>query len=301
MPHRDHAHFRMNRETLKEVFECLLPAEVSTFVRHGNAKLEPSWLAAVTVTCWGWTPLGTLNDRVAMACSVVGSLWNVQTTVTRQGLLKVLAGNGEALVEMVIDQLAATLSQLKGSWSRGGKVNVAVDGSKLKAPRTEANQRRFAAAAHKQVKTRSKTRKRPGQPYKTKADASKASTVQVLMTVFWHLNTGLPLRWKLTGSTGSERRSVQDMLDQLPANTRLIGDAEYVGYPLWSAIIQSRKSFLFRVGSNITLLKNLGRYRRDAGIRLLLAGVGDETGAAAPGAASASDSQWPQDALPRDE
>jgi hypothetical protein len=34
-----------------------------------------------------------------------------------------------------------------------------------------------------------------------------------------------------------------------------------VGYPLWSAIIDSKRSFLFRVGSNITLLKNLGRFR----------------------------------------
>ena len=135
MPHQDDAHFRKNLRTLKEVMNRLPPAEISTFVRHGNARLEPSWLAAVAVMCWGWTPLGTLNDRVAMACSVVGRLWNVDTTVTRQGLLKALQGSGEALVQMIVDQFAATLSQLQGSWSRGGKVNVAVDGSKMKAPR----------------------------------------------------------------------------------------------------------------------------------------------------------------------
>lgn len=253
MPHQDEDHLRSNLESLKAVFDRLLPAEMAHVKRHGNARLEPWWLTAVAMTCWGWLTQGTLSERVQTACAVVGRLFQVETTVTRQGLMKALAGGGNALVEMVMTHFAQTLPQLKGRWTSGGKVNVAVDGSKISAARTKANQRCFAAVARK-------TNCR-GRAYQKQADQSKASTVQVLVTVFWHLGLGLPLRWKAEGSCGSERKNVQQAVGQLPANTRLIGDAEYVGYPLWSTIIGSQRSFLFRVGSNVTLLKNLGRYK----------------------------------------
>lgn len=55
------------------------------------------------------------------------------------------------------------------------------------------------------------------------------------------------------------------MLDDLPRNARLIGDAEYVGYPLWSKIHNSGRSFFVRVGSNLTLLKQLGEHRVEDG------------------------------------
>lgn len=55
------------------------------------------------------------------------------------------------------------------------------------------------------------------------------------------------------------------MVDELPHNARLIGDAEYIGYPLWSKMIQSGRSFLVRVGANVTLLKDLGQYKIENG------------------------------------
>lgn len=255
MSHQDGSHLHENLQAIKGLFERMLPEPLASIRRHGNATLEPSWLAAVAISCWGWTPRGTLTDRVKTACSVVGRVWNVETTVSRQGLMKALASSGEALVELIVDQLAVTLSTLKGHWTRGGKVNIAVDGTKMKAPRTQANQRVFAASRS--------SRKR--RTYRSAADASKAATVQVLMTVFWHLSTGLPLRWKIDGASGSERKSVEELIEQLPHNARLIGDAEYVGYPLWSTVINAGRSFLFRVGSNVTLLKNLGHYRAGDG------------------------------------
>ena len=252
MPHQDEKYLHENLQALKALFEQVLPGSLSTSPRHGNATLEASWLAAVAMVCWGFTTTGTLSDRVATACSVTGRVLGGGTSVSRQGLLKALATSGQALVDVIVDHLAVTLPALKGHWTRGGKVNVAVDGSKARAPRTAANQEFFASTRGTQ---------RNGQAYRSGADASKAASVQVLMTVFWHLATGLPLRWRLSGGTGSERISVQEQINQLPGNVRLIGDAEYVGYSLWSTIITSNRSFLFRVGSNITLLKNLGKYR----------------------------------------
>lgn len=206
----------------------------------------------VGIVCWGWTAQGTLADRVRTACRVVTAVTRDDRNVSRQGLMKALKSCGTEMVNRIVDTLAESLSRIKGHWTCHGKVNIAVDGSKLKAPRSEANQEAFAPG-------RGTNRKR--RPYRSKADASKAATVQVLMTAFWHLGTGLPIRWLLSGSSGSERTSARSMIARLPPNARLIGDAEYVGYPLWSAIMQAQRSFLFRVGSNITLLKNLGRFR----------------------------------------
>ena len=74
----------------------------------------------------------------------------------------------------------------------------------------------------------------------------------------WHVGSGLPVRWRIGGSTASERHHAVEMLHELPANARLIADAEYVGDRLWRAIINSKRSFLIRVGANVRLLKNLG-------------------------------------------
>jgi hypothetical protein len=258
MSHQDDAYFRKNTAAFKAILESCVPESVASYVRHGNAQLEPSWLASVAVTCWGWTSEGTLNERVAKACKVVGFVFDRQETVTRQGLMKALGTCGPDLVKLMIQSLTSHVQSLKGYWTKGGKVNIAVDGSKFAAPRTAANQAYFAATAAKSPKKKKKK-------YKKAADKSKASTVQVLLTVFWHIQSGLPLQWMTSASNGSERRNAAKMLDDLPKNARLIGDAEYVGYPLWSKIHHSGRTFLVRVGSNMTFLENLGKYRLEDG------------------------------------
>ena len=275
MPHQDDVNLRKNLTTIKAVLDQLVTEDVAEFQRHGNAKLSPTWLAMVAIVSLGWISDGPLDQRVSAACAVVNSLGATVVTVTRQGLLKALATCGQALVERIVDHLMVTLAALKGQWTRDGKVNLAVDGTKYGAPRTAANQAAFSAAgsatprsnAKKQRRQGKKNRRRglKGRPaatrkvkaYKSVAAAKKAASVQVLLTAIWHLTTGLPLRWLITGVTGSERKSTEAMIDAFPKNARLIGDAEYVGYPLWSAVMNSGRSFLFRVGSNITLLKNL--------------------------------------------
>lgn len=169
--------------------------------------------------------------------------------------MKALGTCGPDLVKLMIGSLANHVQSLKGYWTQQGKVNVAVDGSKFAASRTKENQDYFAATAQK----------KQNKKYKKASDRSKASTVQVLLTVFWHLSSGLPLQWTTSASNGSERKNAAQMLDDLPRNARLIGDAEYVGYPLWSKIHNSGRSFFVRVGSNLTLLKQLGEHRVEDG------------------------------------
>lgn len=255
MPHQDDGNSAKNLGAIEDLLQGVIADEAADVARHGNATLQPGWLAGVALICFGWTQ-GPLGDRVQAACATIARVCRTSTTVTRQGLMKALASCGDALVNLTVDRLPELLAGFKGQWTQGGKVNIAVDGTKLSAPRTEDNQAAFSAAEQAQKKRR----------YSTRANASKANTVQLLVTLFWHLGTGLPLRWKIDGAGGSERKSVVELLDELPHNARLIGDAEYVGYPLWSTIINSKRSFLFRVGSNITLIKRLGgKFREQDG------------------------------------
>ena len=95
MPHQDQQDVATNLQALKAVFEAILPSEIDSFARHGNATLKPISLAAVAITCWGWTRSGTLDERIQTAYSVVRRVFRVDQTATRQGVMKALATCGD--------------------------------------------------------------------------------------------------------------------------------------------------------------------------------------------------------------
>ena len=63
-------------------------------------------------------------------------------------------------------------------------------------------------------------------------------------------------------SNSSERGHVMDMLNReiFPKKTIFCGDAGFVGYPLWSCIVNSGADFLVRVGANVSLLRDSAHY-----------------------------------------
>jgi hypothetical protein len=79
---------------------------------------------------------------------------------------------------------------------------------------------------------------------------------QVWITMMWHMGLRLPWTWRLGPSNSSERGHVIEMLERekFPKDTLFCGDAGFVGYPLWSAILAAGSDFLVRVGGNIQLL-----------------------------------------------
>ena len=250
MSHQDSMDIRTFPRDLEAVFRLLLPEKVTEFARHGNATVDAFALAAMAIACWGWSARRTLTQRMEEAAAAVGRLFPDRQTASRQGVCQALATCGEQITAQVLRHVRGQLRHLKGCWTTAGKPTFAVDGTKFAAPRTAANQDEFAVASKRNTN-------RKGKKYRKQADASKALTVQVLATVFWHLGSGLPASWRLAPSAGSERKTAADMLDELPAAARVVGDAEYVGYPFWSAILDSGRSFVVRVGSNVTLLKKL--------------------------------------------
>jgi len=58
-----------------------------------------------------------------------------------------------------------------------------------------------------------------------------------------------------------------EMLEQeeFPENTLFCGDAGFVGYPLWSAILAADGHFLVRVGGNVSLLSETADIKRVGG------------------------------------
>ena len=245
MAHQDHSNLATPPTSLKDVFHWLLPAGFQ-FTRHGNAVVEARTLAAQALAVCGWSPGRTLDARMNATLPAIRRFFPDATpATTRQGFCQALAACGDELVAQLSTQIADRLRGLKGCWTTAGRPTFAVDGSKFAAPRTAANQAAFAAATDDAV------------DYAKSADAAKAKTVQVLLTVFWHIGSGLPIHWQLAPSNGSERTIAAAMIEQLPPDARIVGDAEYVGYPFWSAILDSGRSFVVRVGSNITLLEKL--------------------------------------------
>lgn len=250
MSHQDCMDRCTTRHSLKDLLQFLLPPSVGNCPRHGNAKIPPLALAAMAIACWGWSAKRTLAQRVAEAAAAMQQLGWSRQTVSRQGLLKALASCGSPLATRISEHVLGRLVQLKGHWRTAGRATFAIDGTKFSAPRSRQNQARFAM-------TKNGTRNRRGRKYKSAGDAKKASSVQVLLTVFWHIGSGLPACWRMTNSHGSERKQAEEMLHELPPAARIVGDAEYTGYPLWSAILNSGRAFVVRVGSNVTLLKKL--------------------------------------------
>jgi Transposase DDE domain len=248
VPHQDIPDIGDPEAELQAALEQILPKSLSGIQRHGNATIPAETLVALAMLCWGWLSGGTIEDRVAAACDILKRVGRSEEAVSRQGLMQALASCSESLLPAMTEHLAEQVPQLKGHWTSHGKVNIAVDGTKFLAPRSAANQTHFAAG----------NTSSPPRRYATEADRAKAATVQLLATVMWHVGSGLPLRWRIGGRTASERHHAAEMLDELPANARLIADAEYVGDPLWRTLIESKRSFLIRVGANVRLLKNLG-------------------------------------------
>jgi hypothetical protein len=98
---------------------------------------------------------------------------------------------------------------------------------------------------------------------KNKKNKPQPPTPQVWITLLWHMGIRLPWSWRLGPSNSSEREHVMDMLAEggFQKNTLFCGDAGFVGYPLWSAVLQRGGDFLVRVGANVHLLRESADYQ----------------------------------------
>jgi hypothetical protein len=184
---------------------------------------------------------------------------------TYQGFMGALTRWTATLMKILWPLLHERMEEIGGTfWCIHGWVPIAFDGSRSTAPRTTANERAFCAkhygdgwtAKYRKKKTKGMRRK---NNEKNKAQPQEP---QAWITLLWHMGLRLPWMWRLGPSNSSERAHVMEMIHEgkYPKNTLFCGDAGFVGFPLWSAVLQSGGHFLVRVGANVSLLRESADY-----------------------------------------
>jgi hypothetical protein len=211
--------------------------------RRGHKLLWTPLLLCLCAILMSWDPSPSLAARFRSAgLSLSMLLPRRDKGNSYQGWIKALIKSGN-LHCRVADRLRDALRQMAqkgGCWLREGWCAFTADSSKFSCPRTAANEEAFGCA--------SKKGKSPGLP-------------QQLLTLLWHMGSGLPWAWESGVARSSERQHLLTMLPLLPPQALLVADAGFVGYDLLNAIIQSRRHFLIRIGSNVSLIQKLGFFQ----------------------------------------
>jgi Transposase DDE domain len=151
------------------------------------------------------------------------------------GFAAALARSSPALVAGIVRRFQRQMQDLSDPrWRCRGWQAFGVDGTRIETPHTAANEAGLGCAGREK------------------------SAPQVFLTAAWHLGLNLPWDFRTGPGTDSERRHLEAMLPDLPAGSLLVADAGFCGYQLCRNILAAGHSFLFRVGSNVTLLTELG-------------------------------------------
>jgi hypothetical protein len=249
-----------NRDGLAALQQWFLPSDsiFSKLKFHGNTSWLPSNLVWLAV-CWAWSESRNLTDAFAEATRCTQKISASSTLSTYQGFMGAMVTWTSAFINILFLQLQARMKEIGGSfWEVAGWVPIGFDGSRSTAPRTEKNEKAFCATNYGKGKTARYRKKKSKGLRRKKNQKSKPQpqVPQAWITMMWHMGLRLPFRWLLGPSNSSERAHVMEMLNAggFAINTLFCGDAGFVGYPLWSAILAKGTHFLVRVGANVSLL-----------------------------------------------
>jgi len=224
---------------LPQVLGRLLPPELwRSFGRQAALRddARTHWTAKYVVLCWammGWARAPALGERFEQSRAAIVGLWPSRRRPGRtiQGLMK--AGRrvrSEAFLIFWRGVRQQVARRLGLAWNWHGWVVFAVDGSRIDAPRTRANEKRLGCAGRAK------------------------SGPQWWVTTIIHLPSRLLWSWRQGGSKSSERGHLRQRLGELPANALLLGDAGFVGFGLLQTLIARGTDFVIRCGSNVNLL-----------------------------------------------
>lgn len=190
-----------------------------------------------------WDEGQTLRARWDHACTAGHDMhahWKLGESYS--GFTQALLRETPRLVPAIARRFRQAMQALpRRWWTYGGWEAFAVDGSRLEAPHTAANEAGLGCAG------------------------KEKTAPQVFLTTVWHLGLGLPWDFRVGPGTDSERHHAADMVEQLPPGALLVADAGFPGYQLCRQLLCSGRSFLLRLGGNTRLLKELGYYERERG------------------------------------
>lgn len=257
VPHRDlSADNTLNVSLLKVAILWLLdPCDFSVVRLKKQCTFSPRLLASVALL-WAWSDESALTERFTNSRRIGMRMFTVKNTLATsyQAFLKLLIRWTDPLLGSLQRAFRQRMqAELAAHWKTDGFVLFGVDGSKVALPRTKDLEASFAASRKNSTRRRKKPTSRSGQ--------RKASNPQLLLTTLWHAGTQLLWDWRIGPVDDSERRHLLAMLEGLPEDSVITGDAGFVGYDFLRAIVQSKGHFLIRVGANVQLLKGLGYAR----------------------------------------
>jgi hypothetical protein len=248
-----------NSIIFKALAEWLIPpGELFTKDRvHGNVKWAPDQLA-IQAVIWAWQDARFVTDEFTVALEVCGNLKLEQVARTYTAFMNALERYEKIFCLRLNQRFHALGREVAGRfWRDATWVLMGFDGSRVTTPRTVSNEKEFCAPNYGQGKT-AKYRKKKSQGMrrrKNEKNKPHPQAPQVWITMMWHMRLRLPWTWRLGPSNSSERAHVMEILKQekFPKNTLFCGDAGFVGYDFWSAIL-AEGQFLVRVGANVSLL-----------------------------------------------
>ncbi len=258
MSHQDtdvHSVSTPHHQALKRALDWLLnSAPLSGLAFRSDCTWTPRSFVFVAIL-WAWSDEKTLTDRFLHARKVVMAMIGLtgRPASSYQAFLKMLKTWSLAISVSLVDAFRRRMqTDLAERFQVHGFSIFGVDGSRLQLPGTESNEQRFSpTGTAKKRKSKSRTKA-------SKANAKKADSPQMWLTMMFHVGTGLPWDWRIGPSNSSEREHFQQMINSLPAGALVTADAGFVGYQTWKKLLDSGRELLIRVGANVCLLKNLG-------------------------------------------
>jgi hypothetical protein len=150
----------------------------------------------------------------------------------RKALEKLPLSVLHALFAAVRRRIACTYERY---WSSLGYVVLACDGSRQECPRSAELEKRLKCCS--------------------KADSAPMLYITSLVL----LPAGVLWSWCVGPGTASEHDQLRQLLPTLPRCALLVADACYLGYDLFSAILQAQAAFLVRVSSRAYLYTDKGQ------------------------------------------
>lgn len=241
--------------------------DFSGLTLHGNVGWRPVQLVMLAVL-WTWSDGATLTGAFNHARQLATEMFGAVALTTYQGLTGAMQAYTERLLPLVWSRVQMLMETAgRKHWRIGPWLALAVDGSRVTTPRTVSNEQAFSIknyghGARAKSRRKWKNKKRRSKPI------SEPVKPQIWLTLVWHMGLKLPWCWRTGPSTSSERNHLMELLEivTFPLKTLFCGDAGFVGYEFWKAILDAEHSFLIRVGANVRLLKNLGTARQHGGL-----------------------------------
>jgi hypothetical protein len=225
----------------------------------------PSLVTAALL--WAWSGETSLQERLEQTLENLHRMGGHKAphSTSYQAFLKLLVRWTTPLRAAVVRALQLCMErEFPDEFRIAGFVVLAGDGSKLALPRTLSNQRRFSPARRRAQQKERGSRDRRKKVQAKRAREKKADSPQLALTALFHLGLRQLWDWRIGPSDASEREHLREMLADLPADALVTADCGFVGYEFWSALLESGRQFVIRVGGNVRLLKQLGVVRESA-------------------------------------